>query len=94
VNKEYPALLIIDQKEPTYVDWVTNISPEPYVIGGGLAFLVAHHKATVDAYVLVDHDNSVHEIKVPSTSHRARRCATAGRHGWRTYSAVITKPVE
>jgi hypothetical protein len=58
----YPTLLILDQKAPKYVDWITNTMPEPYEIGEGLAFLVAHHRARLDACVLVQYDDSVHEI--------------------------------
>jgi hypothetical protein len=58
----YPTLLILDQKAPNYVTWINNICPEPYELGEAMAFLVGQHKATLDACVLVDHDDSVHEI--------------------------------
>jgi hypothetical protein len=58
----FPTLLILDQKAPKYVDWITNIMPEPFEIGEVVAFLVAHHRASLSAGVLVEHDDSVHEI--------------------------------
>jgi hypothetical protein len=61
-SRGYPTLLILDQKAPKYVDWIINTIPEPYEVGEGLAFLVAHHKARLDACVLVQDDDSVHEI--------------------------------
>lgn len=72
----YPTLLILDQKAPTYVTWINNVCPEPYELGEAMAFLVAHHKATLDACVLVDHDDSVHEIyrRVGSSASMCDHC--------------------
>ncbi|WP_285645392.1 hypothetical protein [Lentzea sp. NBRC 102530] len=58
----YPTLLILDQKSPRYVDWTVNIAPEPLEIGEGIAFLVANRGVRLDACVLVNHDDSIHEI--------------------------------
>jgi len=58
----YPTLLILDQKSPRYVDWIINHAPEPHEIGEGLAFLIGHHRTRLDACVLVENDDSVHEI--------------------------------
>lgn len=58
----YPTLLILDQKPPSYVTWLSNTCPEPYEIGEAMAFLVGQHRATLGACVLVNHDDSVHEI--------------------------------
>jgi hypothetical protein len=75
----YPTLLILDQKAPDYVDWIANSLPEPPVIGEGLAFLVAHHKAKLSAGVLVNNDASVHEVyKRVGTSFRCE-CKSDGQ---------------
>lgn len=58
----YPTLLILDQKPPDYVDWITNTMPEPVALGEMLAFLVASKEARLDAGVLVEADDTVHEI--------------------------------
>ncbi|MDH6112316.1 hypothetical protein P3T36_003728 [Kitasatospora sp. MAP12-15] len=58
----YPTLLILDQKAPDYVDWVINSEPTPFDIGQGLAFSTSYLKAKLDAAVLVNSDDSVHEV--------------------------------
>ncbi|GHF35393.1 hypothetical protein FHX82_007058 [Amycolatopsis bartoniae] len=58
----YPTLLILDQKPPSYVTWLSNTCPDPHELGEAMAFLVGRHRASLSACVLVDHDDSVHEI--------------------------------
>lgn len=58
----YPTLLILDQKAPNYLPWINNVCPEPDELGEAMAFLVGRHNAPLNACVLIDHDDSVHEI--------------------------------
>lgn len=58
----YPTLLILDQVAPNYVPWISNTLPEPYEIGEGIAFAVAHLRTRLDAGVLVNDDENVHEV--------------------------------
>lgn len=58
----YPTLLILDQKPPGYVDWIINSAPDPSVLGEMLAYLLASQGSTLDASVLVNADDTVHEI--------------------------------
>jgi hypothetical protein len=61
-ERGYPTLLILDQKPPDYVDWITNSAPEPPILGEMLAYLVASQRTTLNAGVLVNADDTVHEI--------------------------------
>ncbi len=58
----YPTILILDQKPPSYVRWVSNSEPTPYDIGCGLAFATSWLKGKLDVGVLVQSDDSVHEV--------------------------------
>jgi hypothetical protein len=58
----YPTLLILDQKAPSYVRWVSHTLPEPVHLGEGLSFLASRYKASLNAGALIDYDNVVHEI--------------------------------
>ncbi|HEV7651967.1 MAG TPA: hypothetical protein VGP26_27750 [Actinophytocola sp.] len=58
----YPTILILDQKPPDYVDWIMDIVPDPGELGEMLGFLVASQRATLSAGLLVDANDSVHEI--------------------------------
>lgn len=58
----YPTILILDQKPPIYVRWASNSEPTPYDIGCGLAFATSWLKGKLDVGVLVQPDDSVHEV--------------------------------
>lgn len=58
----YPTMLILDQQPPSYMPWIGNIMPTPYEIGEGIAFAVASVRAKLDACILVEHEDRVHEV--------------------------------